>query len=205
MAFDHPDYLAPRLKKEYCYTSTPSGPSWPVIGRTWPFTFSWAKLSSPSHPLAPEFFSIPFLFSPLLLGSLQQSAYTGYFQCRLLALSISSPIIWSPHLNVFREKNSLTFDGFCLIRADVLGGARVWSGFKFCVCQMPSGYFLNAEGSFTCLEESLSDFWGRCLVLPYVQTFFLFFVVCVLLKTEDLAFGLLGPCIVEYLLLLVLE
>jgi hypothetical protein len=30
---DHPPRLAPRLKKEYSYTSTPpSGPSWPVLG-----------------------------------------------------------------------------------------------------------------------------------------------------------------------------
>ena len=31
----HPPHIAPRLKKEYNYTSTPpSGPSWPVIGWT---------------------------------------------------------------------------------------------------------------------------------------------------------------------------
>jgi len=34
---DHPPHLAPRLKKEYSYTSTPpNGPSWPVIGWTLP-------------------------------------------------------------------------------------------------------------------------------------------------------------------------
>jgi hypothetical protein len=27
---DDPPHLAPRLKKEYSYTSSPSGPSWPV-------------------------------------------------------------------------------------------------------------------------------------------------------------------------------
>ena len=32
---DHPPHLAPRSKKEYSYTSTPpSGPSWPILGRT---------------------------------------------------------------------------------------------------------------------------------------------------------------------------
>ena len=32
---NHPPHLAPRLKKEYSYSSTPpSGPSWPFLGRT---------------------------------------------------------------------------------------------------------------------------------------------------------------------------
>ena len=33
---DQPPHLEARLKKEYSYTSTPSGPSWPVLGRILP-------------------------------------------------------------------------------------------------------------------------------------------------------------------------
>jgi hypothetical protein len=37
---DHPPHLAPRLRKEYSYTSPPpSGSSWPVLERQLPFTF----------------------------------------------------------------------------------------------------------------------------------------------------------------------
>ena len=36
---DHPPHLAPRLKKEYSYTSTtPFVPSWPVLGRPLPLS-----------------------------------------------------------------------------------------------------------------------------------------------------------------------
>jgi hypothetical protein len=47
--FDHPPHLGPRLKKEYSYTSTPPGPSWPVLG--WPLPLLLPSYCDPHWPI----------------------------------------------------------------------------------------------------------------------------------------------------------